>query len=868
MKSIYLPLIAAIFALCSCVNEAGQSALAKEFENPGPENRPWVFWFWNNGNLTKEGITADLEAMKRVGIGGVLIMEVGQGAPQGEYIFMSDPWREMYKFMVSEAERLGIEINMNNDAGWNGSGGSWITPEYGMQKLTWSEVRVTGPSTVKATLPEPPKIRDYYRDIAILAFPTPADLSKLDTIFPNNPVTSLRRKKLDNKAIIAQEAIIDISGKMKPDGSLEWQAPAGKWTIIRIGHTSTGRIVGPTPAGYDGLECDKLSVKAAELAFNGQMAQLIADSPNSSGEGKTLVCTHIDSWENGTQTWTPLMKEDFFQRRNYDIMKFLPVFAGYVIDSPDITDRFLWDFRRTVSELTLDNYVGTFQRLAHQHGLKLSTEAYDSPCDFLQFAGMSDEPVGEFWMPNGSRLHDCRGMASAGHVYGKKIIGVEAFTSSNDERWLQHPGSMKILGDKAFAEGVNRFIFHRYSFQPWKDVKPGLMMGPWGVHYERTQTWWELTPSWHEYLSRCQFMLRQGQFRADIAYIEEEDSPQDFPLHPLNGYPWDQCGADAVYQMNVTDGKLILPSGAEYEILVMPKGNRVTAALLTKITQLVKDGATVIGDKPEGSFGLTDYMSNEQKVKALADELWGDVSGISGEHTYGKGRIIWGKQPEDVLLGKGIKPDFISNIKLSENHRYTDKEDIYFIANPNEQNVLAEVELRALGTPEIWFPETGKMIKAPVFSVSGNVTKVLLPLKATESVFVVFPRKGSPAAGEHFVSVSFDGKPVSASLLGLDEKGLSFCSSGDYELLTSSGKKIVNKVVMSKDYEFTGAWNVKFPSKDMVLDQLVSWSDSPDEFVKYFSGTAVYTKSFKLPDNFVADGQRVILDLGKVEAIA
>jgi hypothetical protein len=746
---------------------------------------------------------------------------------------------------------------------------------------------VTGPKTVKVILPEPPKIRDYYRDIAVFAFPKPADVSQLDTIRTNNPVTSLRRYKLDNRALVDREKLIDLSDKMADDGTLDWQAPDGNWIILRVGHTCTGRVGSPPPAGFNGLECDKLSVAAAEAAFNGQIGLLAAENAASTGQGKTLISTHIDSWENGTQTWTPLMRDDFRQRRGYDIWKFLPVFAGYVIDSPEITDRFLWDFRRTVSEMTLDHYVGTFRRMAHERGMQLTAEAYDSPCDFLQFGGMADEPIGEFWI-GGGRLFDCRGMASAGHVYGRNIIGAEVFTSGSDERWMQHPGTMKVLGDKAFGEGINRFIFHRYSFQPWKDVKPGLMMGPWGVHYERTQTWWEQTPAWHEYLSRCQFMLRQGNFVADIACVEAEDSPQDFPGHPLNGYPWDQCGADAVYQMSVKDGKLTLPGGASYEILVLTESDRMTEKLLEKITGLVRDGATVIGKKPAGAFGLTGYPENDRQVATLAAELWGDATETAGERTYGKGRIIWGKQPEEVLAAKGLSPDFKANCVLTENHRRSAEADIYFIANPGRKHIPAQVELRATGQPEIWYPETGKIVKAPAYHTENGITRLLLPLSSTESVFVVFPHGTSAQAADPTVAISRNGTTVAnlrrpftrledgppgetgADLpyIQIGAGGLQFCADGSYELVTASGKKSEKNITLNKPFELSGVWSVRFPDKETTFDRLISWSDSPDEAIKYFSGTAVYRKSLKLPENFLATGQRIELDLGQVDALA
>ncbi|MDR2849862.1 MAG: hypothetical protein LBW77_04875 [Verrucomicrobiota bacterium] len=726
------------------------AALADSFAKPAPEFRPWVYWFWNNGNLNKEGVTADLEAMAAVGIGGVLIMDVGQGAPRGPVQFMDEKWREIFRFVISESQRLGIKVNMNNDAGWNGSGGAWITPEESMHILTWSETALTAPAAGKIVLPQPKAQLNYYRDIAVLAFPTPENTGTGTRAFPDQNRQRPTNETAKNP-VVARKDIVVLTGRLAADGTLDWQPPApGNWTLLRIGHTTKNKRVHPAPEGADGLECDKLSVAASVAAFEGQIGKLAAENKN--GVGKVFVSTHIDSWENGSQTWTPLMREEFQKRRSYDVLSYLPVFAGYQIDSTGDTEDFLWDFRRTVSEMVLDYHVGTFQRLSHERGLQLSIEAYDqAPCDFLQFGGMADEPIGEFWTSgasaspkDGIRLSDCRGMASAGHIYGRNVIGAEAFTARREERFLRHPGSLKVLGDRAFAEGINRFIFHRYSFQPWLDVKPGLMMGPWGQHYERTQTWWHLTPAWHAYLARCQFMLRQGRFAADIAYIEPEDSPQKYTEHPKDGYAWDQCGTDAVLQMSVDSaGRLTLPGGARYEVLVLPATVQMTPVLLKKALDLATLGATVIGgpQRPARSPGLL-FAKNADAFQALGDALWGADAAPAGARTVGKGRFIWGATPEAVLAEKGIKPDFVANRKLSQIHRTGTDGEIYFVANPEDVPLTAQATFRATGQPEIWHPETGRRIAAPVYrNAPDGTTTVALPFAPTESYFVVFPTK-------------------------------------------------------------------------------------------------------------------------------
>ena len=263
--------------------------------------------------------------------------------------------------------------------------------------------------------------------------------------------------------------------------------------------------------------------------------------------------------------------------------------AGRVVDSLEVSERFLWDLRQTISELLLANYAGHFRELAHQHGLRLSIEAYNTcPCDEMAYAGRADEPMGEFWSwAKYGAAFSCTEMTSAGHVYGKRIIGAEAFTATDAEKWLGHPGNIKDLGDWAFCEGINRFVFHRYAMQPWLDRKPGMSMGPWGLHYERTETWWEQSKAWHEYLARCQFLLQQGLFVADICLLGPEGSPQSlngqqsFVSHapgqggqPLErpGHNFDTCPPEVVLtRMSVKDGRLVLPDGMSYRMLVLPQ---------------------------------------------------------------------------------------------------------------------------------------------------------------------------------------------------------------------------------------------------------------------------------------------------------
>ncbi len=653
------------------------SDLEHNFAQPPNSARPWVLGFALNGNHNRKGITADLEAMARVGIGGVLFMETDQGVPKGPVSFSGPEWREMFQHLVSEASRLGLEVSMHNAAGWTGSGGPWITPELSMQRVVWTETQVAGPQRLDAALPKPQASKDFYRDIAVFAYPTPSVnyvIPRVDgkaggatTRIEISPRASF--PTLPEGATVRRDAIVDLESKFDRDGRIAWDVPEGQWTLLRMGYTTTGQENYPAPLPGRGLESDKLSKEATEIHFDALLDKLISDNQALVGEGRTLVAAHVDSWEVGAQNWTPKFREEFQRLRGYDPLPLLPVMSGRVIDSLEVSERFLWDIRQTVSDLLADNYTGHLNSLARRHGMRLTHEAYDKmPAMDLVVAGRVDEPMGEFWTLEKFRKgFSVFEMASAAHVYGKAIVGAEAFTANRNEKWQYHPGNIKDIGDWAFTEGVNRFVIHRYAFQPWTDPgrAPGMGMGSWGLHYERTQTWWEQSRGWHEYLARSQYLLQQGLFVADLCFLVPESSPQrsHSPVkagnllpggHLRPGYNFDVCPPEVVLtRMTVKNGHLVLPDGMRYRMLVLPSANTMTPQLLEKIRDLIRAGATVLGLPPLKSPSLAGYPQSDEDIAALASEVWGEgeVPTEFTERTFGKGRVIWGsdlRQPDPI----------------------------------------------------------------------------------------------------------------------------------------------------------------------------------------------------------------------------
>ncbi len=643
---------------------------------------------------------------------------------------------------------------------------------------------------------------------------------------------------------ISSSDIIDLTSKMGPDGKLQWDVPAGKWTILRMGCSLTGAKNRPATAAGLGYEVDKLSSKHMESYFHGYFDSIA----KSLGPlfGKSLQYVMMDSYEAGMQNWTDEMISEFQKRRGYDPTPYLPVLTGRVIESAEVSDRFGWDFRRTLADMFADNHYGALTKLLEQHGVGTYAEAagvsLEIPEDTLLNKSKVTIPMGEFWVrdlhPTLMYYQDVRGAASAAHVYGKNLVAAESFTGGGYEA----PYTLKKVTDYWIAQGINRLVFHTSAHQPL-DTKPGNTMV--GTHIHRNITWAEQAGPFMDYLTRISYMLQQGRFVADLAYLLNEGAPSTMPIwgrglapEPPEGHDYDYVNSDVlINRMSVSaDGRLVLPNGMSYSLLVLPQVDCMTVPVLRKLHELVKAGATIVGPRPVKSPSLTGYPNADKEILALASDLWGDLDGISRtKHLFGKGMVVWGLPLEDVLSSLNVPRDIDYSRPLDAEivwiHRRTDNADIYFVANRTDSPQDIDVRFRISGKEaEIWHPDTGQ-IEPARYSIVDNLTTVDLNLIQRESVFVVFRR----AASSPSRSLPQETKTTLATL--------------------------------------SGPWDISFPPdlgapEKIQLNELQSWTLNTDDGVKYFSGTATYTKSFQAPQSWFQNRAKLILDLGTVGDIA
>lgn len=756
-------LLAALFLfISSCTQESNTSVLETGFKNPPSEAKARTWWHWISGNVSKSGITKDLEAMKEVGIQEAQLFNVHLGFPQSSLEYLSDAWLDLFYFAAQEAKRLDLELAFHNSAGWSSSGGPWVKPEHAMQTVVFSEVTVSGNQTYKNQLPQPETKLSYYQDIAVLAFPKPKEIIKIDNLDYKNLSGRIRNhllpdeKQILKEAVINKEEIINLTSKLSKDGVLEWNVPKGDWVILRLGHTPVGKKNHPATKGGGGLEVDKMSKTAVDAYWMGGIQPII----NKLGDlvGSTVTNCLIDSYEVGTQNWTTGFETQFETLRGYDLKSYLPILAGYYIDTGEISERFLWDFRRTIGDLMAENYYAHFGELCHKNGLKFSVEPYWGPFDNMQVGATGDIVMCEFWSGGYPFFDSPKFVSSIAHLNGSSIIGAESFTGIGG--WNEHPAQLKSIGDRAWAEGITRFIFHTYVHQPW-DVAPGLALSYHGTDFNRLNTWWSQSKAFMDYIARSQFLLQQGKNVADVLVFTGESSPNDaflFPEIKKLGFDYDLIGANKLNELTVKNGIIYSSVSNPYKVLVLPNSDFIKPETLQKIKQLVDAGAKVIGNKPLKSPSLSGYPNCDDVVKNLTNQLW--ASGLVKDMTI-----------EDFLSNPENIPDF--KIKsddasdMSFIHRKFDDAEIYFIANARKESREITVDFRVDGKqPELWNAETGKIENVVVFKQnSDGTTSIPIQLGIEEAVFVIFKK---PVNTSHLVDVKMQlVQPKATSLSNL-----------------------------------------------------------------------------------------------------
>ncbi len=661
---------------------------------------------------------------------------------------------------------------------------------------------------------------------------------------------------VSSNQVIARAGVIDLTPKMQKDGTLDWSVPAGNWIILRMGYSLTGEKNHPATPEATGLEVDKLS----HQDVNSYVRTYVDMISGALGPyfGKSFRYFLMDSWEAGQENWTEDMVTEFRKRRGYDPTPYLPVLTGRIIESADVSDRFLWDFRRTIADLLAENHYRNADDYFRLHGVGLYAEAMGTGLptdgDGLLNKGQVDVPMAEFWTPLPGQQDtpdhdaDVHEAASAAHIYGKPIVATESFTSMPFiPGWGQSPFYLKPLADRHLAMGVNRIVFHTSDHQPFIDDahKPGITLWMFGQHYTRNITWAEQAVAWNTYLARSSYLLQQGHFAADLVYFYGEGAPATVPFWedvrpaPPLDYSYDYVDADVLLnRISVANGRIVLPSGMTYRALVLPDDvDRLTLPVLRKIRDLVQSGAIVIAPRPGESPSLTDYPVADSEIRNIANEVWGAIDGKSvTQHNFGKGKMYWGRTVQEILDLEKVAPDFEYNrphidTELVWIHRQADGSDIYFVANQKARSEDVETRFRVTGKEaELWHPDTG-LIEPAEYKMENGRTLVPLHLDPDGSVFVVF-RRASTSPSRTLPH------PVSTQLATVE-----------------------------------GPWQLTFPPNwgappEISLDQLVSWTTSTDYGVRYFSGTATYAKQVKAPKDWFHRGSKIMLDLGAVKEIA
>jgi hypothetical protein len=702
------------------------------------------------------------------------------------------------------------------------------------------------PASMGMKIPPPPT--DY--EVAELVLHPGARVNRFEEKAAFTPEADLYGWATPNVAAseaVAKADVVDLTSKMSPDGKLDWTPPAGTWVVLRIGYSLLGITNHPATAEATGLEVDKMDRRFVKKYFDTYLDSYKATVGADLIGKKGIRYVINDSWEAGSQNWTDNMVAQFKKLRGYDPVPWMPVLAGQVVESAEASDRFLWDFRKTIADLIANEHYGQLETTLHERGMGHYGESHEGGrafvADGMEVKKFNEVPMSAMWTQtpgvNNEQFGynaDDRESASVAHIYGQNIAAAESMTAAAAP-WAWSPATLKPTADQEFLNGINRFVIHESAHQPLVDKAPGMTLGPFGQWFNRNETWAEEAGTWINYLARTSFMLQQGRFGADLVYFYGEDSnltaifDKKSPDVPA-GYGFDYINADAlIHELSVSNGRITAKSGMSYRVLGLDAYSKhMSLPVLRAIHKLVQDGAVVAGPRPTDDPSQAD---DQAEFKKLNSELFGDGSGV---HTLGKGKVYAGQSLADVFAALKVPPDFDytkpeSDARLLFVHRKLADGDLYFVDNRNNRDETVDASFRVTGkAPELWRAETGA--SEPVsYKVAEGRTTVPLHLEPWGTAFVVFRKS------------------------------------------TTETSHSLPKVTESKVATVEGPWKVSFQPQrgapeSITLDTLASWSDNSDAGVKYFSGSGTYTKTIQAPSDWFKKGATLWIDLGDVKNLA
>ena len=896
-----------LFLLLAGTGGYASEPLRERFLNPPDEAKPRGYWVWPHGNFDYSTIRKELESFKAKGLGGVDIFDLGvkdrkDVIPPGPG-FMSVEQVDGIAFALAEAKRLGLKLGLIVSSSWN-AGGTWTKPEHAyMNLVAWKET-VTGPTRYQRVLPFPELPETSSKSYGTFPLTVPRDDAGKPLFYEDVAVIAYQ---VDEAGVLTDTSRVLVLGdRIDRSGKLVCDLPAGRWVLMRTVLTNFGQPLWLPSDKSQGMTMDHFSKEATKVHFQTIIDRL--EQRVGPLENTALERLYLASYEaNADVDWTPGFGKSFRTRNGYAIEPFLPALFGTLVVDTETTDRFLYDYRETVSEMFLDNLYREASRICRQHGLVLCSESggpgaplHNVPTEDLKALGAVDVMRGEFWVDKSDRLDDngletlqvVKQIASAAHIYGHKIVEMEAFTSH--ESWQEGPDLFKRLADRAFCEGMTRVVYHTMSHNLREAGKPGWTYQA-GSHMSTNLTWWDMSDQLHTYLTRCSGMLMQGEFVADVAYYLGGEVPNFAKPKHLRpdlgfGYDYDDLNTEVLLTATVNDeGQVELPSGMKYRLLVLPDDDRMSLEVVRQIKELLLAGAAILGPKPERTYGLRNFRKEEELLRAVADDLWGDVPrNERHERVVERGRLFVGHTTREVLKTLGVEPDLTvlpgkAESQIDFIHRRTGTDDIYFVRNTSDQPLRCDIIFRVSSRrPEFWDAATGEMSELAMYANTASGMRVPFDLPPHGSRFVVFPDKNIDApfieAVERDQEILFpiespESSRGTATWNGEDRIRFQ-APEGNYTLHLSNGNVRTARVPAAKpSMLMEGTWELRFPlgwgvPTRQAVESLQSWTDFADPQIQHFSGIATYAQQFHVDGSRVVSGQTVLLDLGEVREVA